>query len=94
MGVWQKEVITGLLLFLAVSIVGAMSGLFMPLALVMALGILMRQLFQINRFERWIRSGGGAKYPKTTGIWEEIYYHVYRIKKNEKKTQKETGQNG
>lgn len=91
MGVWQKEVITGLLLFLAVSIVGAMSGLFMPLALLLALGILMRQLFQINRFERWIRSGGGAKYPKTTGIWEEIYYHVYRIKKNEKKRKKKLG---
>jgi len=91
MGVWQRELISGLLLFLAVSIVGGMTGLFMPLALSMTLAILVRQLFQINRFEKWIRSGGGAKYPKTSGIWEEIYYHVYRIKKNEKKRKKKLG---
>ncbi|TAN65772.1 MAG: phosphate regulon sensor histidine kinase PhoR [Methylobacter sp.] len=91
MGIWQKELITGLLLFLAVSIVGGMTGLFMPLALVLTLGMFMRQLFQINRFERWIRTGGRTKYPKTTGVWEEIYYHVYRIKKNEKKRKKKLG---
>ncbi|MCK9397779.1 MAG: phosphate regulon sensor histidine kinase PhoR [Methylobacter sp.] len=88
MGVWQKELITGLLLFLTVLIVGAMTGLLMPLTLLLTLGILMRQLLQINRFEKWIRAGGRAKYPKTSGIWEEIYYHVYRIKKNEKKRKK------
>ncbi len=91
MGVWQKEIITGLLLFVAVAIAGGMTGLFMPLALALTLGILMRQLFQINRFEKWIRTGGGAKYPKTSGIWEEIYYHVYRIKKTEKKRKKKLG---
>lgn len=91
MGVWQRELITGVLLFLAVSIAGGMTGLFMPLALLLTLAILMRQLFQINRFEKWIRTGGRAKYPKTSGIWEEIYYHVYRIKKNEKKRKKKLG---
>jgi len=91
MGVWQKEIITGLLLFVAVAIAGGMTGLFMPLALALALGMLMRQLFQINRFEKWIRTGGGAKYPKTSGVWEEIYYHVYRIKKTEKKRKKKLG---
>ncbi|MDI1291554.1 MAG: phosphate regulon sensor histidine kinase PhoR [Methylobacter sp.] len=91
MDVWQKELIIGLLLFLAVSVVGGMTGLFMPLALVLTLGMLMHQLYQINRFERWIRTGGRAKYPKTSGVWEEIYYHVYRIKKNEKKRKKKLG---
>ncbi|MGZ5579863.1 MAG: phosphate regulon sensor protein PhoR, partial [Methylobacter sp.] len=91
MWVWQREFIIGGLLFLAVSIVGAMTGLFMPLALVLTSIMLVRQLFQINRFERWIRTGGTAKYPKTKGIWEEIYYHVYRIKKNEKKRKKKLG---
>ncbi|MFU8787625.1 MAG: DUF3329 domain-containing protein, partial [Methylobacter sp.] len=85
MAIWQKELATGLLLLLAVSVVGGMTGLFMPLALLLALALLMRQLYQINRFEKWIRTGGRAEYPKTTGVWEEIYYHVYRIKKNEKK---------
>lgn len=63
----------------------------MPLALALTSIMLVRQLYQINRFERWIRTGGTAKYPKTKGIWEEIYYHVYRIKKNEKKRKKKLG---
>jgi two-component system phosphate regulon sensor histidine kinase PhoR len=88
MGAWQRELIIGLLLFLALSIAGAITGLFMPLALATALAILIRQLYQINRFEKWIRAGGRSKYPKTRGIWEEIYYHVYRIKKTEKKRKK------
>jgi two-component system phosphate regulon sensor histidine kinase PhoR len=91
MDVWQKELIIGLLLLLAVSIVGGMTGFFMPLALILTLVLLMRQLYQINRFEKWIRTGGRAKYPKTSGVWEEIYYHVYRIKKNEKKRKKKLG---
>jgi two-component system phosphate regulon sensor histidine kinase PhoR len=55
------------------------------------LGIIMRQVVQISRFEKWISTGGRGKYPKTTGIWEEIYYHVYRIKKNEKRRKKKLG---
>ena len=48
------------------------------------LTIIINQVKQINRFERWIRTGGRGKYPKVKGIWEEIYYHVYRIRKNQK----------
>lgn len=29
-----------------------------------------------------------GKLPKTTGIWEEIYYHVYRLRKSEKRRKK------
>ncbi len=50
------------------------------------------QLTQINRFERsWISNGGRGKYPKAKGIWEDIYYHVYQIKKSEKKRKKKLG---
>ncbi|MFI3185916.1 MAG: phosphate regulon sensor histidine kinase PhoR [Methylococcaceae bacterium] len=91
MGMWQKELLSGLLLFLAVSIIGAMTGFFMPMALALALSMLVWQLFQIHRFEKWIRAGGGSKYPKMRGIWEKIYFHVYRLKKNEKKRKKKLG---
>ncbi len=91
MGIWQKELITGLLLLLVVGIIGGLTGLFLPLALAFTLVLLLTQLYQINRFEKWIRTGGRSNYPKTSGIWEEIYYHVYRIKKNEKKRKKKLG---
>jgi two-component system phosphate regulon sensor histidine kinase PhoR len=91
MRTWQKELLTGFLLLLLVAIVGGLTGFFMPLVLVLTLIILIRQIFQINRFEKWIRTGGSSNYPKTSGVWEEIYYHVYRIKKNEKKRKKKLG---
>ncbi len=91
MGVWQKEINTVLLLLLATTIVGGITGLFLPLLFLLMLGIIMRQVVQISRFEKWISTGGRSKYPKTTGIWEEIYYHVYRIKKNEKRRKKKLG---
>ncbi len=91
MGVWQKEITRVLLLLLATVLVGGISGHFLPLLFLLMLGIIMRQIVQIRRFEKWISTGGRSKYPKTTGIWEEIYYHVYRIKKNEKRRKKKLG---
>ena len=91
MGIWQKEIITVLLLFLVVLVVGVMTKLFLPLLLLLTLFILIRHIYQIIRFEKWISMGGRGRYPKTSGVWEEIYYHVYRIKKNERKRKKKLG---
>lgn len=88
MGVWQKEIKSVFLLLLPTAIVGGVTGLFLPLLSLLMLGIIIRQVLQISRFEKWISTGGRSKYPKATGIWEEIYYHVYRIKKNEKRRKK------
>lgn len=91
MSVWYKEIWTVLLLLVPISIIGAMTGLFLPLLFLLTLGLLCRQIYQISRFEKWISKGGKGQYPKTSGIWEEIYYHVYRIRKTEKKRKKKLG---
>ncbi|MDD5460664.1 MAG: phosphate regulon sensor histidine kinase PhoR [Methylococcales bacterium] len=88
MGVWQKEIVTVLLLLSAIAVVGGITGYFLPLLFMLMFGILMYQIIQISRFEKWISAGGRRKYPKTSGIWEEIYCHVYRTKKNEKRRKK------
>jgi two-component system, OmpR family, phosphate regulon sensor histidine kinase PhoR len=88
MSVWQKEIGVTLLLFLMALIIGWLTAHILLFMFLLTLGLLIWQLFQINRFEKWIHIGGRGKYPKTTGIWEEIYYHVYRIKKNEKRRKK------
>ncbi|MGR8953034.1 MAG: phosphate regulon sensor histidine kinase PhoR [Gammaproteobacteria bacterium] len=75
----------------AAVVIGALTGLVMPMLLAVTLIFLFRQLYQINRFERWIRRGGKGNYPVTKGIWEEIYYHVYRIRKNHKRRKKQLG---
>ena len=88
MAIWQREIITFLLLFFAVCVIGLFTKLFLPLLLVLTIFLLCRHLYQIHRFEKWLRMGGQNIYPKTTGVWEEIYYHVYRIRKNNKRRKK------
>ncbi|MDD5227560.1 MAG: phosphate regulon sensor histidine kinase PhoR [Methylococcales bacterium] len=88
MAIWQREIITFLLLFLVVCVVGLFTKLFLPLLFALTFFSLCRHLYQIHRFEKWLRTGGQSDYPKTTGVWEEIYYHVYRIRKNNKRRKK------
>jgi two-component system phosphate regulon sensor histidine kinase PhoR len=88
MSVWQKELTTLLLLLIPVTLIGWMTGLFLVWLLLLTLGILIYQLIQISHFEKWLSSGATKPYPKSSGIWEEIYYHVYRFKKNDKKRKK------
>ncbi len=88
MAAWQKELTIALLLFTLVAIVGGITGWFLPLMLLLTLGMLIYQVIQISRFENWLSTGVRSAYPKSTGIWEDIYYHVYRIRKNEKKRKK------
>lgn len=88
MNIWRREIITFLLLFTIICIIGLFTKLFVPLLLALVFFLFFQHLRQIHRFEKWIRTGGHGNYPKTTGVWEEIYYHVYRIKKNNKRRKK------
>ncbi len=88
MAVWNKEITTSLLLFVLVTIVGGITGWFLHLTLLLVSGLLIHQLIEINRFEKWLGKMSGGAYPNAQGVWEEIYYHVYRIKKNNKKRKK------
>ena len=88
MGIWQREIITVFLLLLVTTVVGVITKLFLPLLFLLMLAIIMRQVVQITRFEKWISTGGRGRAPKMSGIWEEIYYHIYRLKKNDKRRKK------
>lgn len=88
MNIWRREIIHFLLLFSVIGIIGLFTKLFVPLLFALTLYLFAQHLWQIHRFEKWIRTGGNSTYPKTTGVWEEIYYHVYRIKKNNKRRKK------
>lgn len=85
---WRKELFLTLVLFVAIIVVGSLTGTFIPLIFLLISSLLCWQIVQISRFERWISNGGRGKYPKAKGIWEDIYYHVYLIKKSEKKRKK------
>lgn len=85
---WRKEIALVFGLFVSIAVIGSLTGTFIPLLFLLTITLLFWQVSQINRFERWISNGGRGKYPKTKGIWEDIYYHVYLIRKSEKKRKK------
>lgn len=91
MGAWKKELGITFLLLLGVSVIGVFTHLFFPLLFLLVCGLLAWQVVQISRFEHWISNGGKGDYPKTKGIWENIYYQVYLIKKSEKRRKKKLG---
>lgn len=88
MTAWHKEITIVLLLFVIVTIVGGVTGWFLYLTLLLVSCLLIHQVIQIHRFEKWLGRMSGGSHPKVSGVWEEIYYHVYRIKKNNKKRKK------
>jgi two-component system phosphate regulon sensor histidine kinase PhoR len=88
MDAWLKEFATVALLTLAAVIVGSFTGEVLMSLFALSVFLLGCQFRQIRRFEKWISAGGKREYPKSTGIWEELYYHVYRIKKNDKRRKK------
>jgi two-component system phosphate regulon sensor histidine kinase PhoR len=88
MSAWHKEITSTLLLFVVVAIVGGITGWFLQLILLLTIGLLVYQLIQINRFEKWLSAMARSTYHKPSGVWEEIYYHVYIIRKNNKKRKK------
>jgi len=50
------------------------------------LAYLGRHLFHINRLLVWFREGG--KIPEGSGIWEEIYFLIYRLRRRNKRRKK------
>lgn len=88
MRVWGTEITNITILLLLALILGGITGHVVGLLFLLMLSIIVHQFIQINRFEKWIRQGGNIKYPKAKGVWEEIYYHIYRLKKNEKRRKK------
>ena len=46
------------------------------------------QFYQALRLERWLRKGASGDAPVPSGIWGDIYYHLYRQRKQDKKRKK------
>lgn len=89
---WHYEITRALLLLLAALVIGYFSGLSYPILFLSLVALLIFQFYQISRLESWLRSGGIGKYPKCKGIWEGIYYQIYRIKKSDKQRKKRLGE--
>jgi two-component system phosphate regulon sensor histidine kinase PhoR len=85
---WQREIKIVLALaffaFLLSYFVGHLTGILLVISLI----LLIRQSLVINDLERWLSRGAFRDYRDRKGIWSDIYYHLWKIKKTDKKRKK------
>ena len=89
MWAWRKEILKLLLLIIFAIILSTFIGYFSQMLILILLGILIRQAVLITRLEHWLSRGAGGEIPTGSGIWEDIYYHFYRIRAAKKKRKKQ-----
>ena len=82
---WSTEIWRILGLILAALIIGLISGHIVLSLLILTLGYLLWHLTYMFRLENWLREGGVSQPPKGRGIWNDIYYHIYRIRLRNRK---------
>jgi two-component system phosphate regulon sensor histidine kinase PhoR len=86
---WRSELS---FIFLAL-LFGAFFGkLFNQPALVLWLCLavyLVRHLFYANRLLVWLRGGRASELPPGDGVWEEIYYLIFRLRRRNKRRKKQ-----
>ncbi len=79
---------TGLLLVALV--VGLIAGHPAAVVLLAVGGYLAWQLVNLRRLERWVR-GERASLPQLDGVWGDVFYHLYRLRKKSRKRKKRLG---
>jgi len=89
MWAWRKEILKLLLLIIFAAILSTFIGYFPQMLSLIFLGALIRQAILITQLEHWLSRGAGGGIPTGSGIWEDIYYHFYRIRAAKKKRKKQ-----
>ncbi len=88
---WWREITLVIFLLSLVSIISIFTGHFVEWLLLVSVGMLVWQTIQVNRLERRLSTGKIGKNIQAKGIWEDIYYHLYKIKKSEANRKKKLG---
>lgn len=86
---WQREIGIVVGLVLPTLILSYFIGHLGNMLLVIAVGLLIKQTLAINELEKWLARGAFGDYRSRKGIWGDIYYHLWKIKKNNKKRKKQ-----
>ena len=85
---WQREINLLLLLLVPGFLLGIFTDHLAPVLLVITTGILIRQAIHIDRLEKWLHRGAFGDRHIHQGIWGDIYHHIWKIRKTDKKRKK------
>lgn len=85
---WRVEfwrLATVLFFVTAASLLFGHFSLFLSLGLVSLAGW---HFYQLHCFERWLRSGKKSAMPDISGVWEELYFKIYRLRERNLKSKR------
>ncbi len=85
---WRAELVFVLFVLLAGIFLVKLTGNVVVPALFCLSVYLLRHLFYINRLLSWLRFGKANRLPAGDGVWEDIYYLVFRIRKRNRRRKK------
>jgi len=88
---WRKEAAYIALFVVIAAVLSHFTGYFLYMVVLILIYALIKQAYLLYDLEQWLRSGAGGKLPIGSGVWNDIYYHFYRIKQKEKKRKKTLG---
>ncbi len=83
---WRSEFFWLAVLVLVGLFVSKVSGLYFCSLFLCVLAYLIRHIYHLNRLVLWLRNGG--KPPRSSGIWDDIYYLIYRLRRRNKSRKK------
>jgi len=89
MNPWRSEFS---IIFLALLLGSFFGKLFQSPALILWISLtayLIHHLMHANRLLDWLRGGRSNELPKGTGIWEEIYYLIFRLRRRNRRRKKQ-----
>ncbi|MGY6275955.1 phosphate regulon sensor histidine kinase PhoR [Methylomonas sp. MgM2] len=85
---WKKEIGTAIALLSLALVLSVFIGHLSEMSLLIVTFMLIQQTRAVNEFERWLSQGAFRDNRNRKGIWEDIYYHIWKIKKTDKKRKK------
>ncbi|OQW75701.1 MAG: phosphate regulon sensor histidine kinase PhoR [Proteobacteria bacterium ST_bin11] len=88
---WQREINIALALLIPALLLGFFVGHLSYFLLAITLFLYIRQTISVDKLERWLSQGGIGERPDFKGIWGDIYYHLYKIRKSQKRRKKKLG---
>jgi len=85
---WHREFVIVFSLVSAALIASVFIGHLSDMLLLISTALLVQQTRSVNELEKWLSRGMFRDYRDCKGIWGDIYYHLWKIKKSDKKRKK------
>ncbi len=86
---WRTELVWAFWALILAITVGRIVGLGITTVVLLTVAlVLARHIFHIRRLVVWLKGGSSSEFPKGSGIWEEVYYLIYQLRRRSKRRKK------